>query len=324
MLGSRYPVLRAPSDAHTPSGDVLLTSDHAAPAFRALLAELGRQVPNHVGLDLRAVRRGSAIWAALRDEPEGYVIRRGLRSLYSFLDVQGDLDTYLAGLGKIRENVRRGRRKLEKRGAVSVELRKGAAAGEDFLPEFLALEASGWKGRNGTAMVNDPKTVAFYNTLIGNLAAQGCWEWHTVRVDGRLVVAGMGARCGRALMLPKYAFDEDFADCMPGSLLINEIIRDAFSRPEIDEINPMSKSDADRFWRMSEDEYVDVHLVRRNVLALLFQLPRITARSVYQEYVRPQIPAILKQSFRRFKRRGDRKPRRAAASRSGQLEASRH
>jgi CelD/BcsL family acetyltransferase involved in cellulose biosynthesis len=324
VLGLRHPVLHTPSDAHTPSGDLLLAPDYALPAFQTLLAEIGRQVPSHLGLDLKAARCASPVWAALQDPPEGYLTQRGLRSMYSFLDVRGDLDTYLASLGKIRENVRRGRRKLERRGAVLVELRKGAAADENFLPEFLALEASGWKGRNGTAMVNDPNTVAFYTTLIRNLAAQGYWEWHIIRVNGRPVVAGMGARCGRALMLPKYAFDEDFADCMPGSLLIGEIIRDSFSRTEIDEINPMSSLDAGRFWRMSEDEYVDVHLVRRGVPGQLFQLPRVAMRSVYQDYVRPRIPATLKQAFRRFKRRGDRKPRRAAESQSRQLETNRH
>ena len=61
---------------------------------------------------------------------------------------------------------------------------------------------------------------------------------------------------------------------------------------------------------MREDEYVDVHLVRRCVVPVLFQLPRIAMRSVYQDYVRPRIPAVVKQAYRKFKRRGDRKPRR--------------
>ena len=62
------------------------------------------------------------------------------------------------------------------------------------------------------------KVVAFYTTLVRNLAAQGRLEWHVVRVGDRAVAAEMGVRCGVSLMLPKYAFDEDFADCMPAIL----------------------------------------------------------------------------------------------------------
>ena len=115
-------------------------------------------------------------------------------------------------------------------------------------------------------------------------------------------------------MLPKYAFNEDFADCMPGSLLIGEIVKEAFSRPELDEINPMSKSPPDRFWRMSEDEYTDVHLVRQGILPMLLQLSRVMLRSTYQDHIRPRIPSAVKEAYRNFRRRGGRKPGRAAST----------
>lgn len=317
LLGSFWPILRTPCDGHTPSGDVLLDRDHAAAAFKALLIEVGSQVPNHLGLDLKAVRSNSSVWKALEDGVDGYLMRRGLRSTWSFLKVDGDFNTYQAGLGKIRENIRRGRRKLEKRGVVSVEMTKGTDVREDFLAEFVALEASGWKGRNGTAMLNDSNVVAFYTTLVKNFAAQGYWEWHAIRVDGQLVIAGMGARCGAGLMLPKYAFNEDFADCMPGSLLIGEIVKEAFSRAELDEINPMSKSPPDRFWRMSEDEYTHVHLVRQGFVPMLLQLSRVMVRSTYQDHIRPRIPSAVRDAYRNFKRRGGRKPGRAASTSRG-------
>jgi hypothetical protein len=113
-------------------------------------------------------------------------------------------------------------------------------------------------------------------------------------------------------MLPKIAFDEDFADCMPGHLLMGEMVKDAFSRPELDEINHMSNSDWHSLWHMPKDEYVDVHLVRRSAPAAVFQLPRIALRLSYQHYVRPRIPAAVKEVHRQFRRRGDRKPRRGA------------
>ena len=72
-------------------------------------------MPHHLGLDLKAVRQNSPVWAAIEDGIVGYVIRRGLRSQYSFLDVGGDADTYWSSLGNMRRNLRRYRKKLDSR-----------------------------------------------------------------------------------------------------------------------------------------------------------------------------------------------------------------
>jgi hypothetical protein len=85
-----------------------------------------------------------------------------------------------------------------------------------------------------------------------------------------------------------------------------ETLKAAFSRPEIDEFNPMSDAQAHRRWHMPLDEYIDVHLIRRGVVPTLLQLPRVTARSAYQTHVRPRIPEAAKEVYRRVRRRGAR------------------
>jgi CelD/BcsL family acetyltransferase involved in cellulose biosynthesis len=312
LFGSYRPVVRTLSDTHTPTGDVLLACDHAGPAFKALLSELSRQVPRHLALDLRAVRANSPVWGAINDLPAGWAMHRGSRSQYSFLDVGGDDSTYWSSLRNMRRNLRRYRKKLEGRGHVSVEIKSGADATEDLLAKYLALEASGWKGRNGTAILSDPRAVAFYTTLFRNFAAQRRWEWHLIRVGDRIIAEGMGVRCGASLILPKIAFDEDFADCMPGSLLTGEVIKHAFSCLKLEEINHLSSAEWHELWRMGRHEYTDIHLIPHSVLPLMFRLPRIVIQSVYDRYVRPSIPMTLREFRRRFKRRGDRRPRRAA------------
>jgi hypothetical protein len=165
----------------------------------------------------------------------------------------------------------------------------------DLLPEYLDLEASGWKGRNGTAIKNDLRAVAFYAALIENFAAHGRWEWHLIWIGKRIVAAGMGVRCGMLLILPKIAFDEEFADCMPGNLLTAEVLKDAFFCSQLNEINHLSRADWHSLWRMSQDKYVDVHLIRRSIASTLFQLPSAAMASWYQQYVSPRIPVALKQ-----------------------------
>ncbi|WP_246690587.1 GNAT family N-acetyltransferase [Microvirga aerophila] len=309
VLGERWPLLHTPFDNETtPSCDILLAPEEAGAALQALLAEAERQAPNHIGLDLKAVRQGSPAWRALQSGSDGYVVHRGRRSMYSFLDVQGDFDTYLGNFSHMGRNLRRFRKKLERLGAVSVEIRKESTADENLLLEFLALEASGWKGRNGTAILNDHNLVDFYTTVARNFAMRGHLEWHAIRVNNRLVAAQMAVQCGATLILLKYAFDEDFADCRPGTLLTEVTLREAFSRSDLDEVNPMSDFDAHRLWHMSSDEYIDIHLVRRSAFPVLLQLPR----TLYHEYVRPRIPEAVKVVYRKLKHPGDHKPRRAA------------
>lgn len=307
ILGPARPVLRTPHDALTPSGDIVLAPGHAETALRALLEELTREVPGHVGIELKAVRSTSALWKALEGGVDGHIARTGLRNFFAYLDVNGTFQAHLATLGKTRNHLKRFRRKLEARGALSVEIDRSAA----FLSEFIALEASGWKGRANSSIADNPKVVSFYETLVGNFVSQDRWEWLALRVDGRLVAAQMCVRCGTSLTLPKTAFDEDFAEGRPGTLSAEEVLKFAFGRPDIDEVNPMSDGAPHRLWHMARDEYVDVHLVRRSAAALLFQLPRVGFAGLYQKHVRPRIPADLKKAYQQFRRRGERKPRRA-------------
>jgi hypothetical protein len=182
----------------------------------------------------------------------------------------------------------------------------------DFLPQFLALEAAGWKGCCGGAILNNPDSLAFHTALVENFAAQGRLVWHRIWVDDTLLGAQLALRCNRSLMLPKYTFNEDFAECRVGTLLTEVTLQDGFARPELREINPMSRAQAHSYGHMPEEEYVDVHLVRRAAKAVLFQLPRVWLRKAYWTHIRPRVPEVVRKLHRQFKRRGDRKPKRAA------------
>jgi hypothetical protein len=102
VLGQGWPVLRT-FDKHAPSADILLAPDHAEATFRALFAELQREVPTHLGVDLAAVRQNSPFWVAAQNGVDGYAVRYGAHARYSRLDVSGDHEAYLASLGNLAE-----------------------------------------------------------------------------------------------------------------------------------------------------------------------------------------------------------------------------
>ena len=90
------------------------------------------------------------------------------------------------------------------------------------LEQFLAMEAAGWKGRQGTALLCDPCEAAFMRDAVGALADQGRASIHALALDQRPVSMQIVAHAGRAAFTWKTAYDERFQDFSPGMLLLED------------------------------------------------------------------------------------------------------
>ncbi|HEX5506081.1 MAG TPA: GNAT family N-acetyltransferase [Thermomicrobiales bacterium] len=270
LLGRWQPRLRAPAGLHTRSGQALLRVGQEAPALSALLAALEREVPGYVGLEMRGVREGSPLLAALARDLPGMVVERELDGYGSFIRLSGTYRDYQAGLGpKMRNNLRRAGKRLAQLPGADLEFLAGAAATERDLPRFMALEAAGWKGRRGTALAQDPALVAFYTALTHRLAARGWLEWHFLTAEEQTIAGHLAVRFGRALVMPKIAYDEAYAQCAPGNVLFERVVERAFASGDVDEINQTSDMPWHRNWRMEQAAYYNVWLFPRRPTALL-------------------------------------------------------
>jgi CelD/BcsL family acetyltransferase involved in cellulose biosynthesis len=126
--------------------------------------------------------------------------------------------------GRLKD-LRRRRRRLEEAGTVAVE-----AVGPDgdlagAVEAFLALEASGWKGRAGTALACRAETAGFARTLFRPGDGPATARADLLRLDGRVVAASLALVCGGTATLLKTAYDEDLRHLAPGVLLEAEIVR---------------------------------------------------------------------------------------------------
>ncbi len=127
-----------------------------------------------------------------------------------------------------RKELRRLMRRLREQGEVALH---ALAPGEDPAPwirDFLALEASGWKGGTGTAIARRPEERAWFETAARECAEAGQLRMLALELDGRPVAmkcnflargSGGAGRCGFAF---KIAHDEAFARFSPGLLLEHE------------------------------------------------------------------------------------------------------
>ncbi len=93
------------------------------------------------------------------------------------------------------------------------------------LDEAFAVEVRSWKGRSGTALALDRLRQPFYRRYAAAAAQRGDLLVAFLRIDGRAVAMHLDVRHAGSLWLLKIGYDESYAQCSPGHLLLLEVIR---------------------------------------------------------------------------------------------------
>jgi hypothetical protein len=108
------------------------------------------------------------------------------------------------------------RRRLAELGTLERETARGEV--KAAVAAFLALEASGWKGRAGTAASDDPAVARFLTAAVTNLAREGKAQVHLLKLDGKPIAAAIVLFSGDRAWFWKTAYDEAYAHFSPGVL----------------------------------------------------------------------------------------------------------
>ena len=154
---------------------------------------------------------GNALANILRDPIE---YERGERAALHRRD-DGD---YLTLPSKRARELRRQRRQLEELGDLQTRDRARDAAAVE---QFLALEASGWKGRAGTALANAGHR-AFFGEMARTFAADDRLQLLSLELDGTPIAMKCNVLAGDGIFCFKIAHDESFARYSPGIQLERE------------------------------------------------------------------------------------------------------
>jgi hypothetical protein len=119
-------------------------------------------------------------------------------------------------------------RAIAKAGAVSFRRRRGEAAREAF-EQFLALEASGWKGQAGTAIASRPVDAAYFRGLAAAFAAQDGLQVDALLLDGKPIAMGVLIESAGTRHFLKIAYDESQSRHSPGRALTIAMIQADFA-----------------------------------------------------------------------------------------------
>lgn len=249
-----------PSNDWVAGGTLLIDPDRDLTRVADCLLE-GLTHSPFIGCVFRGVPIDRAAWRALTAAS----VRAGWHHVLQPLHDIGTIDltpswqqTETRLGGNYRRQMAKAQRRLEAAGKLEFVMRDSSVADatgsswEAALREGWELEARGWKGREGTAIAQQPGLMAFMARHAAALAGPSRIPDHpalatggvgdiddagqrvaacgvriaTLRLDGRPIAflyCWFGKDC---VFTPKIAYDESYAECSPGKLVFYWNLRD--------------------------------------------------------------------------------------------------
>ncbi len=146
------------------------------------------------------------------------IVHRSERAmLKSTLDPESYFGTHVRQ--KKRKELRRLRSRLDELGTVAFEPLSADGPIESWITDFLALEASGWKGRSGSALDDSDHTRAFFTEALMGARTVGKLEMVKLTLDGKPLAMLVNFMTPPGCFAFKIAFDENYARFSPGVLI---------------------------------------------------------------------------------------------------------
>lgn len=146
-----------------------------------------------------------------------------------YVDLTVGEDAYRQAMRKRLADQERRRRRLHRDHTVRVLAVERPAGLERHLEQGFRLEAAGWKGRAGSAILSSPVTAAFYRDLarrqdrLGQLRVSALW------VDGELAAFDLALVAGGRYHLLKTTYDEQRRHLGTGMILRLEVVERCFA-----------------------------------------------------------------------------------------------
>jgi CelD/BcsL family acetyltransferase involved in cellulose biosynthesis len=145
-------------------------------------------------------------------------------------------EAYLAAMvrPKKRKELRRLANRLSDMGVVSFSTLERGDQIEGWCNEFLALEAAGWKGKDGAAFANLEETTAFFRAVVTGAFEAGRLDFQRLDLDGRAIAMLVNFRTPPGSWSFKIAYDEELARFSPGVLIELQNLPRVLNDPEIE------------------------------------------------------------------------------------------
>jgi CelD/BcsL family acetyltransferase involved in cellulose biosynthesis len=187
--------------------------------------------------------------------------------------------------GKHAKELRRLERRLAAQGDVDYSVMQPSDDWQRGYDEFLTVEASGWKGEEGSAIRSAPADRAFFSQVLQQAHARGQLQLLRLTVAGKAVAMKLNLRTRSESYSLKIGYDPAYAQFSPGILLelynikVFELEADGILR--MDSCAAENHSMINRLWS-GRREIATVTLARHGVLLRTFVRLRPVAQRLKQ------------------------------------------
>lgn len=253
--GRRLPHLASWSHPNCFLGAPLVAPGFERAFWRALLAWADGNAGNAMFLHFGALPLEGPLHTALlrvleeQDRLCGLVSREERAMLASDKSPESYFAAALSG--KKRKELRRQLARLCEEGAVNFVRQSDDSDLDEWIDQFLALEAAGWKGRAGSALAQGGATLSLFREALAGAAAQGRLERLSLTLARRPIAMLANFIAPPGAFSYKTAFDEAYARFSPGVLLQCENLL-LLDRPDIAWTDSCAAQDhpmIDHIWR---------------------------------------------------------------------------
>jgi CelD/BcsL family acetyltransferase involved in cellulose biosynthesis len=120
-----------------------------------------------------------------------------------------------------------------------------------WIDEFLRLEASGWKGSNGSAMACTERNRRYATEILGAAFRRAQLIGCGLDVGGRVIARRFSFTAGEAAYAFKTAYDESFARFSPGAMLELANVRQLDAHPRLQWMDSFTEDEnlaLERLW----------------------------------------------------------------------------
>jgi hypothetical protein len=215
----------------------LVARSEARGCIAAFLRWVRETMPSSALVRVPEVRIEGAFYACLREVLAREQIDSAFEDCWSrsWFCPARDAGHYLSALGNShhRKEWRRLERRLGENGTVAYHELGLQGDVRGWLDEFMALEAAGWKGREGSAFASELSHAAWLKEIGIEAFARGRLMMLTLRRDGVAVAVKLNLLVDGGGYTFKIAYDERLERFSPGVLLELENIRRLHERANV-------------------------------------------------------------------------------------------
>jgi CelD/BcsL family acetyltransferase involved in cellulose biosynthesis len=233
----------------------LLRQDRAVECLGAFFDWIRTEYPANTLVEFPELRANSGFFRLLSET----LLKGSLTTLATgvhvraFFRPKADHERYLGSVGTPhhRHEWRRQERRLSEKGTLAYAALDAQQDLGKWIDAFIALEMTGWKGREGTAFGSNPSHRAWLDEVARSAAERGRLMMLALELDGRPVAMKLNILCPPGSYAFKIAYDESLAKFSPGVLLELENIKRLHSDPALEWMDSLAApghSLMDRVW----------------------------------------------------------------------------